>query len=71
MLGLNILVLLHASVKCLPYQAGVSLEISDREKFYYIFRISGRSFDPNFGFAYMFCTFKLLSQLKIGRSQPA
>ena len=49
----------------------VSLELSDREKFYDIFRISGRSFGPNFGFPYMFYAFKLLSQLKIGRSQPA
>ena len=49
----------------------VSLELSDREKFCDIFRILGRSFGPNFGFPYMFCTFRLLPQLKIGRNQPA
>ena len=32
------------------------------------FRISGRSFGPNFGFPYTFCTFSLLPQLKRGRS---
>ena len=53
---------------CLP---GVSLELSVREKFCYIFRISGRSFGPNSGFPYMFYTLKLLPQLKIGRNQPA
>ena len=53
-----------------PY-AGVSLELSDRGKFCDIFRISGRSFGPNFEFPYMFYTFKLLPQLRIGRSQPA
>ena len=31
----------------------------------------GEVFGPNFGFPYMFYTFKLLPQLKIGRSQPA
>ena len=36
---------------------GISLELSDREKFCDIFRISGRSFGPNFGFPYMFYTF--------------
>ena len=46
---------------------GVSLELSDREKFGDIFR---EKFGPNFGFPYMFYTFKLLPQLKIGRSQP-
>ena len=36
-----------------------------------IFRTLGRTFGPNFGFPYMFYTFSLLPQLKIGRSQPA
>ena len=49
---------------------GVCLKLSDRERFCNIFRISGRSFGPKFGFPYMFYTFKLLPQLKIGRSQP-
>ena len=44
--------------------------LSDREKFCNIFRIQ-RSFISNFGFFYMFYTFKLLPHLKIGRSQPA
>ena len=44
----------------------VSLELSDREKFCNIFRISEGSFSPNFGFPYMFYTVKLLPQLKIG-----
>ena len=35
------------------------------------FRISGRSFGPNFGFPNTFYTFSLLPQLKTGRSQPA
>ena len=51
--------------------SGVSLELSDREKFFDIFRTLGRRFGPNFGFPYMFYTFSLLPQLKIGRSQPA
>ena len=46
---------------------GVSLELSDREKFCNIFRISGRSFGPNLGLPYMCYTYKLLPQLKIGR----
>ena len=50
---------------------GVSLELSDREKFCDIFWTLGRSFGPNFGFPYLFYTFSLLPQLKIGRSQPA
>ena len=50
---------------------GVILELSEREKFCDNFRISGRSFGPNFRFPYTFYTFSLLSQLKIGRSQPA
>ena len=45
--------------------SGVTLELSDRKKFY-IFWISGRCFGPNFGFSYMFYTLKLLPQLKIG-----
>ena len=49
--------------------SGVSLELSDREKFCDIFRTLGRSFGPNFGFHYMFYTFSLLTQPKIGRSQ--
>ena len=64
--------LLQVSKKSLqPLTTGVSLELSDREKFCDIFRSLGRSFDPNFGFPYMFYTFSLLPQLKIGRSQPA
>ena len=51
--------------------AGVFLELSQREKFCDNFRISGRSFGPNFGFPYIFYTFSLLPQLKIGRRQPA
>ena len=51
--------------------AGVILELSDREKFGDNFRISGRSFGPNFGFPYTYFTFSLLPQLKIGRNQPA
>ena len=46
----------------------VILELSNREKFCNNFRISGRSFDPNFGFPYTFYTFSLLPQLKIERS---
>ena len=49
---------------------GTSLELSDREKFCDIFRILGRSFGLNFGYPYMFYTFSLLPQLKMG-SQPA
>ena len=51
--------------------AGVILELSEREKLCDNFRTSGRSFGPNFGFPYIFYTFSLLPQLKIGRSQPA
>ena len=51
--------------------AGVILELSEREKFSINFRISGRSFGPNFVFLYTFYTFSLLPQLKIGRSQSA
>ena len=52
------------------FDAGLSLELSDRKKFCVIFRILGRSFGPNFVFPYMFYTFKLLPQLIIGRSEP-
>ena len=45
------------------------LELSEREKFNDNFRISGRSFSPNFRFLYILCIF-ILPQLKIGRSQP-
>ena len=51
--------------------SGVILELSEREKFCDNFRISGRSFGPNFGFPYMIYTFSLLPQLQVGRSQPA
>ena len=50
--------------------AGVILELSEREKFCANFRISGRSYGPNFGFTHTFYTFSLLPQLKIGRNQP-
>ena len=53
------------------FEAGVILDLSEREKFCDNFRISGRSFGQNFGFPYTFYTFSLLPQLKIGRSQPA
>ena len=53
------------------WYTGVILELSEREKFCDIFRISGRGFGPNFEFPYTFYTFSLLPQLKIGRSQPA
>ena len=46
---------------------GVILELSEREKFCNNFRISGRSFGPNFGFSYTFYTFAFLLQLKIGK----
>ena len=49
----------------------VLLELSEREKFCDNFRISKRSFGPNFGFPYLFYTFSFLPQLKIGRIQPA
>ena len=51
--------------------SGVILVLSEREKFCDNFRISGRSFGPNFGFPYTVYTFSLLPQLKIRRSQPA
>ena len=51
--------------------SGVSLELLDREKFCDIFRISGRTFGPNFWFAYKFYPFRLLPEHKIGRSKPA
>ena len=38
---------------------GVSQELSEREKFCDIFRITGRNFGPNFGFPYTFYTFKV------------
>ena len=41
--------------------AGVILELSEREKFCDNFRISGRSFGPNFGLPYTFYTFSPLS----------
>ena len=50
---------------------GVIIELSEREKFWDNFRISGRNFGPNFGFPHIFYIFSLLPQLKIGRSQPA
>ena len=49
--------------------AGVSLELSDREKVCDIFRISGRSFGPTSGFPYMFYTFTLLPKLSLGISR--
>ena len=48
--------------------SGVIRELSEREKFCSNFRISGRSFLPNFGLSYKFYTFSLLPQLKIGKS---
>ena len=48
--------------------AKVILELSERKKFCDNFRISGRSFGPNFGFPYTFYTFSLLPWFKIGRS---
>ena len=42
-----------------------------REKFSDNFRISGRSFGPNFGFPYTFYAFSLLAQLNIGKRKPA
>ena len=49
----------------IPYLvSGLSLELSDREKFCDIFRILGRSFGSNFGFLFMFYTLKLLPQLR-------
>ena len=60
----------HSSVK--HYEStvspsGLSLELSDREKFCLIFRILGRSFGPKFGFPCMFCALKLLPQVIIGK----
>ena len=52
------------------FDAGLSLELSDRKKFCVIFRLLGRSLGPNFVFPYMFYTFKLLPQLIIGKSEP-
>ena len=51
-------------------KTGVSLDLSDREKFCDIFRTLGRSLVQILDFS-MFYTFSLLPQLKIGRSQPA
>ena len=45
---------------------GLSLEFTDRNKFSSI----KRSFCHDFRFSYMFYTFKLLPQLKTGRSEP-
>ena len=42
---------------------GVIQELSKKEKFWGNFRISERSFGPNFGFPYMFYIFLLLPQL--------
>ena len=56
------------SWKCTLSLSGVILDLSEREKFCDNFRISGRSFGPNFGFPYTFCTFSLLSQVNLGRS---
>ena len=42
---------------------GVIQELSKKEKFWGNFRISGRSFGPNFGFPYIFYIFLLLPQL--------
>ena len=44
----------------------VILELPEREKFCNNFRISGRSFGPNFGFPHTLYTFSLLLQFKIG-----
>ena len=58
----------HYKLSHLDLHSGVILELLVREKFCNNFRISGRSFGPNFGFPYIFYTFSLLPQLKIGRS---
>ena len=50
--------------------SGVILELSHREKFCEDFRISGRSFGPNFLVSLYILCILLLPQLKIGRSQP-
>ena len=70
---LSILSTIGRWVSCGPWVScsGVILELSEREKFYNSFRISGRSFGPNFGFPYTSYTFSLFPQHKIGRRQPA
>ena len=68
---------MHEEIKVIFMSVFLSVQGSswsfqrEREKFCDNFRISGRSFGPNFGFPYTFYTFSFLPQLKIGRSQSA